>query len=319
MKHWDAFVSHASEDKESVAIPLTTALKGAGLRVWLDRAELKIGDSLRQKIDQGLAQSRFGILIVSKNFLSKHWPQQELNGLMALEEPGHTVILPVWHDIDKTLLKQYSPMLADRVAANTADGMDRVVRAIIDVVLAPGSGSPSEIEPGPGIRLARLLQDGADKGTITAFLRAHPAILERAGVAERQSTLIWSTNVAIPATVASIAPDLCIGTLWPTRGRRVWQVLLFEDPSRSLFRASGTPLDSLTQAIARIDGFRGWVAHHLADARLAFTDIAPNFFGTIVAGRRQDNAESAEWLAALNDSLIGTRVRSYDWLIEAAH
>ena len=319
MKKWDTFISHASEDKESVVIPLATALKRAGLRVWWGRSELKIGDSLREKIEEGLAQSRFGVLIISKSFLSKDWPQRELNGLMALEEPGHKVILPVWHGVAQSLLKQYSPLLADKLAADTSDGIDRVAQAIIDVVLEPGSGSPSEVEPGAGIRLARLLDEGADRRSIMVFLAAHPAILERAGVAEPTSMLIWSTSVTLPASVAAVARDLWIGKLCPRRGRRVWEVLLFEDPSLYFLIASGAPAESLAQAIKRVEDFRAWIGNHLAEARLTFTDIAPNFFGTIVAGRRQQGPAAAERLAALNDSLVGTRIRTYDWLIDAAH
>jgi len=69
---WDVFISHAGEDKESVARPLTRILEEHGLRVWLDENELHIGDSLERKIDEGLAQSRFGVVILSKHFLRRH-------------------------------------------------------------------------------------------------------------------------------------------------------------------------------------------------------------------------------------------------------
>jgi len=82
---YDVFVSHASEDKESVARPLTLLLQEAGLRVWLDAFEISVGDSLRRTIDAGLAQSRFGVVIVSAAFLRKEWPNKELDGLVARE------------------------------------------------------------------------------------------------------------------------------------------------------------------------------------------------------------------------------------------
>ena len=50
----DVFISHASEDKDEIVRPLAIALRNAGLTVWYDEFELKIGDSLRQKIDKGL-------------------------------------------------------------------------------------------------------------------------------------------------------------------------------------------------------------------------------------------------------------------------
>ena len=53
---YDAFISHASEDKREVARPLAEA----GLRVWLDAFELTVGDNLRREIDKGLSRSRLG-------------------------------------------------------------------------------------------------------------------------------------------------------------------------------------------------------------------------------------------------------------------
>jgi hypothetical protein len=178
VKTWDVFISHASEDKEAVALPLADALKRAGLKVWLDRQELRLGDSLREKIDQGLAESRFGVVVLSQHFLQKRWPNRELNGLSALEEDGKKVILPVWHEITKTELASYSPMLADRLAVSTSDGIDKTARAILDVVLSPGSGSPSLLSPTRARCLNALLDRKAAVDEIVGFLSAHPAIVK---------------------------------------------------------------------------------------------------------------------------------------------
>ena len=67
--------------------------------MWIDESELFVGDSLRAKIDEGLAQSQFGIVILSPSFFSKHWPQAELDGLAAREANGEKRILPVWHNL----------------------------------------------------------------------------------------------------------------------------------------------------------------------------------------------------------------------------
>jgi hypothetical protein len=88
---WDVFVSHASEDKEEFARPLAQALKDRGLRVWFDEFTLRVGDSLRRSIDRGLAHSRYGVVVISPAFLSKEWPQKELDGLMAREVDGRKV------------------------------------------------------------------------------------------------------------------------------------------------------------------------------------------------------------------------------------
>ena len=59
-REYDVFISHAYEDKESFVRRLTQALAERDLRVWYDEFELHVGDSLRRKIDAGLANSRFG-------------------------------------------------------------------------------------------------------------------------------------------------------------------------------------------------------------------------------------------------------------------
>jgi len=128
------FISHASEDKEAIARPLADRLRAAGLRVWYDDFSLKLGDSLRRSIERGLARSRFGIVVVSPHFLSKEWPQAELSGLFAREIGGTKVILPIWHDLGKEDVLKQAPMLSDKVAVRTSDGLDTVVARILEVV-----------------------------------------------------------------------------------------------------------------------------------------------------------------------------------------
>lgn len=131
---WDVFISHAGEDKEAVALPLAALLAEAGLAVWLDKNELRLGDSLRRKIDDGLAKSRYGVVILSKAFFSKDWPQFELNGLVARESADQKVVLPIWHEVDHKFVARYSPMLADKVAISTKRGLREVASQIVRAV-----------------------------------------------------------------------------------------------------------------------------------------------------------------------------------------
>lgn len=119
-REFDVFISHASEDKDEVVRPLATALLEGGLSVWYDEFELKIGDSLRRKIDRGLAKSRFGIVVLSQSFFKKGWTNYELDGLVTKAVSGEQVLLPVWHRISKQEVIDFSPSLADKLARNTA-------------------------------------------------------------------------------------------------------------------------------------------------------------------------------------------------------
>ena len=132
---YDAFISHASEDKAAVARPLARELGKLGVSVWYDEFSLKIGDSLRRTIDRGLRLSRFGILILSKNFFAKNWPQYELNGLVSREMNGKKVILPVWHGVTKRQVEHFSAPLSDKVAASTsASSIRKIARSLAEAM-----------------------------------------------------------------------------------------------------------------------------------------------------------------------------------------
>ena len=113
---------------------LAARLEKDGVRVWLDANELTLGDSLRRTIDHGLAQSRYGLVILSPAFFSKAWPQNELNGLFALESARSKVILPVWHQVDSDFIARYSPLLADRLGISTSRGLDVVCEAVLKAI-----------------------------------------------------------------------------------------------------------------------------------------------------------------------------------------
>ena len=137
LKKWDIFICHASEDKEEFVRSLASSLMSHGLKVWYDELTLTVGDSLRRSIDRGLAHSRYGIVVISPNFLRKEWPQKELDGLAALEVNGRKVILPVWHQIDAITVRKYSPILADRVATTSQKGIEQVIIDICEAIESP--------------------------------------------------------------------------------------------------------------------------------------------------------------------------------------
>lgn len=133
---WDVFLSHATEDKEVVAVPLHDALVGRGITVWLDKAEIKIGDSLRRKIDEGILSSRFGIVVLSPSFFAKGWTNHELDGLITKTVAGEQTMLPIWHKVGAEDVRGYSPSLADKRALSTGEfGIEEMADQIAEAVL----------------------------------------------------------------------------------------------------------------------------------------------------------------------------------------
>ena len=145
---WDAFISHASEDKDDFVRSLADGLTECGLSVWFDEFELKVGDHLRESIDRGLSQSRFGIVVLSPHFFEKKWPQDELSGLVTRETGGAKVILPVWYNLDAEAVRTFSPILATRVATLSSKGLDRVIADLMQAIAPPVEAPPGTTHEG---------------------------------------------------------------------------------------------------------------------------------------------------------------------------
>ncbi|WP_404351675.1 toll/interleukin-1 receptor domain-containing protein [Phycicoccus jejuensis] len=134
----DVFLSHASEDKDEIARPLRDALERRGVTVWFDELQIKVGQSIRQEIESGIAGCRFGVVIISPHFFAKQWTQAELDGLFGKKmESGQDLVLPIWHHVSKDEVQRHSPLLAGVMALNTAVAtVDEIADSLAEVVRA---------------------------------------------------------------------------------------------------------------------------------------------------------------------------------------
>jgi hypothetical protein len=126
------FLSHASEDQPDFVRPLAGALSAFPdeFKVWYSEYELTLGDRLLAKIDAGLKNCDYGIVVLSPHFFAKRWPREELEGLFQLETTERKVILPIWKDVSESDVKSFSPILASRLGADAAVGIPRIVEEI---------------------------------------------------------------------------------------------------------------------------------------------------------------------------------------------
>ena len=138
MKPIDVFISHASEDKPTVARPLAEALRKSGYTVWLDETELTVGDNLYESIDRALASCRYGVVILSPDFFIKKWPKRELTALAARSHAeDRKTMLPIWHNVDHAVIARHSPMLAAVLGISSAKGFDNIVVELARVLSKP--------------------------------------------------------------------------------------------------------------------------------------------------------------------------------------
>jgi hypothetical protein len=139
---YDAFISHAVEDKIPIANELCARLEQAGLRVWYSGKELGIGDSIEKTIERGLNRSRYGIVVLSPTYLAKNWTIREFYTLLAKEIEDRKVILPVLYNVTPDDLKERDLHMADRFAVNADLGLEYVVDRLVREIRKPELRKP---------------------------------------------------------------------------------------------------------------------------------------------------------------------------------
>lgn len=113
------FLSHSSKDK-FFARKLAETLSSYDVRVWIDEAELKIGDSLVGKISTAIDKADFVAAILSHNSVRSNWVTKELQLAMTQEIEGRRVkVLPIL--IERCEIPEF---LSDKVYADFTDPDD---------------------------------------------------------------------------------------------------------------------------------------------------------------------------------------------------
>lgn len=307
MKLWDVFISHASEDKTDVALPLAEMLRARGVKVWLDKSEIKVGDSLRDKIDDGLARSRFGIVILSQQFFKKHWTKKEVDGLASLEESGQKVILPVWHKIEKLEVVERSPMLAGLLALRTMDGLQQVASQLASVILAPGSGSPSAKSPSLARQLTNLVEAQVDRETIWEFFHHHSSIVKLAS-----HRMPYPDVLGLRSANGHDMGFAC----WRDDEVNAGITLVIPGPTNNpLFDEQKNPVQEMQASIDSVVGLSKCILAETAETNDGRVLKASKIQSRIIAGRRAFMS-TADLLSRSELSECDVSLRTYDQLIE---
>jgi hypothetical protein len=334
-KGWDVFISHASEDKENVARPLADALRRTGMKVWLDQQELEIGDSLSEKVDEGLSKSYFGVVILSKAFFLKHWPRRELAGLRSREEAGRKIILPVWHKVTKAEVSKFSPILADALAATTKNGIEKLADQISRVVFSPSSGSPSVQAPSLSRAMSNILESDSDRNVMVDFIRSTDRRLN-------MYNLFGPHQRRFDKTIGNITFDIVgfyTGHYVEYRFSlfsRIWKDPFAAGPRIRISKEVRATLSEMLDSKKHFeDHWRPLHSELLADGRdrgalytgndseywfSRFMEWKPNTIFQLFCGRRaaidRTDAHTAAW-GQLQKEHEGIRIRSYDAVLDA--
>lgn len=123
------FISYTHADKHFVDL-LAVNLVDARVSVWLDRWELNVGDSLIEKIQDGLQDASALLVVLSKASLESQWCKKELSvGLLRELEERKVVVLPI-------LLEDCSIplLLRDKVYADFRSNFDEGWHSVISAI-----------------------------------------------------------------------------------------------------------------------------------------------------------------------------------------
>jgi hypothetical protein len=155
----DIFICHAGEDKAEIVRPMVEAFSQAGISCWYDEAEIRWGDSITKKVNEGLASSTYVVVVFSSAFVQNNWPQRELNAVLNQEaSTGEVKVLPLLvgsGEEKKQILKQF-PLLNDKRYLPWDGDLRNIVNALL-IRLHPetitASGQSSAASPALGLRV----------------------------------------------------------------------------------------------------------------------------------------------------------------------
>ena len=245
---WDVFISHASEDKKTIAEPLAEALQAAGLTVWLDKQQITLGDSISEKINEGLAHSEYGVVILSPSFFEKEWTQKELGAFLAQETgDGRKRILPVLYDMTFGELKDIAPLLAGVRGALWSQGVDSVTSQIVQAVrggAAPvtqrigADGKPNRQDLDALVMLDFESGDVrfvfADATSVSGDNAELTLLSTSAGDTAALSALSTGTRLGVAFGITAFAGTVRSATQHRSAGVERWTVELAVDPDPAL-------------------------------------------------------------------------------------
>jgi hypothetical protein len=147
------YLAHASEDHTLLAKPLAESLIARGVDVWFDEWEIRAGDSLRRKMEEGLANCTHFVVLLTPNSLHKPWVETEIDAGFILAVGGQSHFIGIRVGV---AVNDLSPFLrALRCPEVHPDQAEEIEGLIADIY-----GMSRKPERGAAPRYVKTLPDG---------------------------------------------------------------------------------------------------------------------------------------------------------------
>lgn len=153
MKPFDIFISYRSTDSVE-AERLRDALEARGVRVWLDKDEIRPGDRFAEALENGLATSRAVGLLATSESIESNWVKNEYYRALSLSTAGELQLIPLLFGH-----AELPGFLKDRTWINFQDGE---YQRNVDKLVWPGITGRQvafvSVSPGPGFAWSDLAE-----------------------------------------------------------------------------------------------------------------------------------------------------------------
>ncbi len=184
------FISHASSDKAFVD-RLAYDLSRHGVSVWYDKLDLRIGDSIPGKINEGLLSSKYFLVVLSPRSVLSRWVQEELNAALitAIASSG-TFLIPVLYEDC-----QIPPLIKHRRFADFRVNYDDALKELLQVF-----GKDAEISASVSNKALYPWPNTKQEGPVQCYL--HSTRFDK--FFRMDCDLVWTANTTIDYIVNTL-------------------------------------------------------------------------------------------------------------------
>lgn len=166
------FLSYTTADA-ALAKRIAEALMAHGIETWWDQWEIRAGDSLRQKIDQGLGGCTHFVVLLTPSSIHKPWVNAELDAAFVRKLSDECRLIPLRHGIDPSHLPPLLRSLKSPSIDENASDVLQIINDIHGVSEKPPLGCPPEAvrDPSPtgysaaATAVARVFVEASEHGT----------------------------------------------------------------------------------------------------------------------------------------------------------
>lgn len=134
-----AFLSYGGEDRVLAEL-IARALMRSGVDTWWAEWEISAGDSLRQRIDQGLSSCTHFIVLMTPTSATKPWVNQEMDAGLVRRLQEQCAFIPLRH---KLPVSNLPPLLSGMLSPEVDDGasnLEPLIHQILGVTRKPALG-----------------------------------------------------------------------------------------------------------------------------------------------------------------------------------